>query len=303
MPRPVAVLLLLICTMLWGFAFIAQKSAMAAMGPLTFSAVRYVIGALLVTPLALREYRRVRPRIGPFSRRQVGYIVALSLAFFLGVWLQQHALITATVTNGGFLTALYVIFTPLVTFALMRTRPHPIVIVGAPLALIGIYLLTGARFDRFTMGDAELVVCALCWAVQVALLGSLVKETEMPVTLSVITFYVTAILSVAGAFVLETPTLAGITAGWIEILYGAVFSTAVAFTLQAIGQQYVPPSNAAIVLSAESLFAALGGAVVLGERLPPLGYFGAALIFVSIVMVEAIPALRARRPIIVPGSA
>lgn len=303
MPRPVAVLLLLTCTMLWGFAFIAQKTAMASMGPLTFSAVRYVIGALLVTPLAMLEYRRVRPRIGPFTRRQIGYIVGLSLAFFLGVWLQQHALITATVTNGGFLTALYVIFTPLLTFVLVRTRPHPIVYLGAPLALVGIYLLTGARFDRFTMGDGELVVCALCWATQVALLGTLVRETEMPVTLSVITFYATAVLSTVGAFALETPTLAGMAAGWVEILYGAVFSTAIAFTLQAIGQQYVPPSNAAIVLSAESLFAALGGAVVLSERLPVLGYLGAALIFISIVMVEAIPALRARRPIIVPGSA
>jgi drug/metabolite transporter (DMT)-like permease len=91
--------------------------------------------------------------------------------------------------------------------------------------------------------------------------------------------------------------------GWIPILYSGVCSTAIAFTLQAIGQQYVPSANAAIILSAESLFAALGGAIALGERLPPLGYFGAALIFVAIVLVEAIPALRSRRPIVTPGSA
>jgi drug/metabolite transporter (DMT)-like permease len=115
-------------------------------------------------------------------------------------------------------------------------------------------------------------------------------------------FAATAVLSFFGMLGLEHPTWEAISAGWIEILYTGVMSTSIAFTLQAIGQQYVPPANAAIILSAESLFAALAGALVLGERLPPLGYFGAALIFVAILLVEAIPALRSRRPIIVPGS-
>ena len=86
-----------------------------------------------------------------------------------------------------------------------------------------------------------------------------------------------------------------ITAGWLQILYAGLFSTAVAYTLQAIAQQHVPPSNAAIVLSSESLFAALAGALLLNERLSPLGYAGAALIFLAIILVEALPALSARR--------
>ena len=103
------------------------------------------------------------------------------------------------------------------------------------------------------------------------------------------------LLALAFAFGLESPSLEGIAQGWVEILYAGVLSTAVAFTLQAIGQQYVPPANAAIILSAESLFAALGGAVVMGERLPFVGYFGAALIFFAILLVEALPALQQRR--------
>jgi drug/metabolite transporter (DMT)-like permease len=92
-------------------------------------------------------------------------------------------------------------------------------------------------------------------------------------------------------------------AGWLPILYAGVFSSGIAFTLQAVGQQYVPPSNAAIILSSESLFAALGGALFLGERLPPIGYAGAAIIFVTIIVVELVPALR-RKPLIssLPGS-
>jgi drug/metabolite transporter (DMT)-like permease len=294
MTRPVAVLLLVACTMLWGFAFVVQKGAMQHMGPLTFSLVRYFVGAVLVTPLAIAEYRRRARGVRTLSRGQWLRIGALSLAFFCGVWLQQHALLTATVTNSGFLTALYVIFTPLVTYALVRTRPHPVILVGAPLALVGIYLLTGARLDRFTPADGELVLCAVFWAIQVSMLGALVKETGLPLTVSVITFYATAVLATAGAFALEHPTLEGIGDGWLFILYAGVFSTGIAFTLQAIGQQHIPSANAAIILSAESLFAALSGALFLGERLPPLGYLGAAIIFGSIVLVEAIPVLRSR---------
>jgi drug/metabolite transporter (DMT)-like permease len=117
----------------------------------------------------------------------------------------------------------------------------------------------------------------------------------MPVFISALNFLATAALSGLGAFAFEQPSLNALSIGWIEILFSGILSTAVAFTLQAIAQQYVPPANAAIILSAESLFAALGGAVILGERLPPLGYLGAAIIFIAIVTVELVPALRGKR--------
>jgi len=302
MPRMAAALILLLCTLLWGVAFLFQKGAMAHMGPLVFTAIRYTIGTILVSPLAIAEYRRQVARGSTIATRHWWQIGVLLLSFFAGVWAQQAALQTATVTNGGFLTVLYVIFTPMVTFLLFRIRPHPIVYLGAPMALVGIYFLTGADLRAFTFGDALLVVCAVSWAIQIAVLAPLVQETGMPITMSAACFGATAILSFIAMLFLEQPTVEAISSGWIEILYTGVMSTAIAFTLQAIGQQYVPSANAAIILSAESLFAALAGALVLGERLPPLGYFGAALIFVAILLVEAIPALRSRRPIIVPGS-
>lgn len=302
MSRTVAALLLLLCTLLWGVAFLFQKGAMAHMGPLVFTAIRYAIGTVLVGPLAWFEYRRQVKKFGRLTSRQWGQLAVLVLSFFAGVWAQQAALQTASVTNGGFLTVLYVIFTPLVAFLFFRIRPHPIIYIGAPMALVGIYFLTGADLRAFTFGDALLVVCAVSWAIQIAVLAPLVQETGMPITMSAACFAATAILSFFGMLGLEHPTWEAISAGWIEILYTGVMSTSIAFTLQAIGQQYVPPANAAIILSAESLFAALAGAIGLGERLPPLGYFGAALIFVAILLVEAIPAIRSRRPITVPGS-
>ena len=295
MNRPIAVGLLVLCTALWGLAFVFQKGAMDHMQPLTFAGVRYWLGAFLVLPLAIWEYRRRTAAGVVITAGQWVRIGVLSLAFFLGVWLQQAALVTTSVTNGGFITALYVIFTPLVTYVMLRTRPHPIIYLGAPMALVGIYLLTGARLDAFTIGDVQLLACALCWGIQVSMLGALVRETEMPIFVSTINFFATAFLATVLAFGVETPSVGGMLDGWIPILYSGVCSTAIAFTLQAIGQQYVPPANAAIVLSAESLFAALGGAVLLGERLPPLGYLGAAVILVTIIVVELVPALRGVR--------
>jgi drug/metabolite transporter (DMT)-like permease len=295
MNRPIAVGLLVLCTALWGLAFVFQKGAMQHMQPLTFAGIRYVLGALLVLPLAIWEFRRRTKSGVRLTRGQWIRIGILSLAFFLGVWLQQAALLTTSVTNGGFITSLYVIFTPLVTYITLRAKPHPIVYLGAPLALVGIYLLTGARLDGFTMGDFQLLLCAVCWGIQVSMLGALVRETGLPVFVSTINFFATALLASGLAFGLETPSMSGLLDGWIPILYSGVGSTAIAFTLQAIGQQYVPPANAAIILSGEALFAALAGALLLNERLPAIGYLGAAVIFGTIVMVELVPALRGAR--------
>jgi len=141
------------------------------------------------------------------------------------------------------------------------------------------------------------VASALFWGGHVFMLGLLTRQTGLPIALSAITVLSVGVVCLAAAFAFEVPDLQGILDGWVQILYVGLMSTAIAFTLQAIGQQHVPSANAAIILSAESLFAALGGALLLGERLPLVGYAGAALIFCAIILVEAVPALRQRRAV------
>jgi drug/metabolite transporter (DMT)-like permease len=264
---------------------------MAGIGPLTFAAARYALATLIVLPLVIVEW----PHRRSTGRGELVLLAVLCLAFFLGVYLQQAGLVTTTVTNGGFITSLYVLFVPLIALAAFRQAPHPIVWIAMPLALLGVYLLNGGHLDRFNFGDLLVVGSAVCWAVQVLLLGRLANSTGLPITISVLCFATTAVLSGAGSLLFESPALAGIAANGMQLLYAGIFATAVAFTLQAVGQRYLPPANAAIILSAESLFAALGGALFLGERLPPIGYFGASLIFAAIVLVEAVPALLARK--------
>ena len=292
MPRPAAIALLLLCTMLWGFAFVVQKSAMETMGPLTFIGLRYLLGGLVILPVALFERRRQAIHLSPLQWLFIGI---MSLAFFIGSWLQQAGLLTTTVTNGGFLTSLYVLFVPAVGLVAFRVWPHPIVWIGMPMALIGIYYLNGGGLDSLNGGDGLIIVSALFWAAHVLMLSHIARATGQPILVSCISFLVAGALGLALAFALEAPNLDGIMNGWMEIAYAGIFSTAIAFTFQAVGQQYVPPANAAIILSSESLFAALGGAVLLGERLPAIGYAGAALILAAILLVEIVPALNARR--------
>lgn len=292
MPRPIAALVLLVCTMLWGLAFVAQKSAMDSMGPLTFSGVRFLLGGLLIVPLAMRELRRTTVRL---TAHQWRVTAVMCLVFLAGSLLQQYALTMTTVTNSGFLTGLYVFFVPLIGLVAARVVPYPIIWFGAPVAVLGIFLLNGGTFASTNIGDGLLVMSAVFWALHMLLLGHLARTTGLPILLSVTTFLVAGALSGIAAIPIEAPDLANITNGWIEIAYAGCLSTAVAFTGQAIAQQYMPSANAAIILSAESLFAALGGALILHERLPPIGYLGAALIFCAILAVETIPPLWARR--------
>lgn len=294
MSRPVAVLLMLLATAIWGLAFVSQKSAMDSMGPLTFSAARLWLGTLALSPLAFLEYRRKRASGTALTRHHWGLIVLLSGVFLGASLLQQYGLLFTTVTNGGFLTSLYVLTVPIIAWVALRHRPHPVIYVGAPLALLGIYMLNGG-LDAFNVGDVLLIIGAVFWGGHVFIVGLLARGTGLPVTISALSFGLTAIPITILCLILETPTLAGMANGWVQIAYAGLLSTGVAYTLQAVGQQHVPASNAAIILSSESLFAALAGALLLNERLSMLGYAGAALIFCAIILVEAVPALNARR--------
>ena len=297
MSRPIALCCLLLATAIWGFAFIAQKTAMDVMGPLTFTGSRFLLGGLLVLPFALRENARQPEKL---TGRQWALIGFLSLNFFMGALLQQLGLQFTTVTNSGFLTGLYVLFVPVILLVVFRQPPHRVIWAGMPLALIGLFLLNGARLDGLNAGDGLVIASAVFWALHVLLLGHLAIQTKRPIFISAVSFLAAGLLGISGAFTFETPTFSALSAGWVEILYAGALSTAVGFTLQAVGQQHVPPANAAIILSAESLFAALGGALILGERLEPLGYFGVAMIFAAVFLVELLPNLR-RKPAIQPG--
>jgi drug/metabolite transporter (DMT)-like permease len=283
---------LLFAGAIWGMGFVAQSSAMDRIGPWFFIGLRFAVATLTMMPMALRENARAgrAPR-----QKDLLKFTLIGLTLFLGMAAQQNGLMTTSVTNSGFLTALYLIMVPLLGIALFRQMPHFIVWPAALCALFGIFLLSGGKLEAMRQGDLLTILCAFFWALQILLINRYANASGLPVTLAVTQFAVTAILGFAAAFSFERMDFKAAILAAPEILFAGVFAGGLAFTFQAVGQRYTTASQAAIVLSSEALFAALFGALIMQDRLPPMAWLGCALIFAAILSAELIPAWMAKR--------
>ena len=290
MPRKPAVLandaLLLLTAAIWGFAFVAQRAGMEHVGPFWFTAVRFALGSLSLLPLALLRRRAARMAAGPEAAApsQLRVLPAGLLAgtvLFGGAALQQVGMVWTTAGKAGFITGLYVVLVPLVGLFWGERAGWPRWL-AALLAAAGLFLLTVTRSLTLERGDLLVLVGALFWTAHVRLLGWLSPRTD-PVALSCVQFAVCALLSGVAAALSEPLALEALLAAGLPILYGGLLSVGVAYTLQVVAQRRAPPAHAAVLLSLETVFAALGGALVLGERLGPRGLLGCALMFAGMI--------------------
>jgi drug/metabolite transporter (DMT)-like permease len=296
--RPVANLLLLLAATIWGAAFVAQTTAMASIGPLWFIAIRFALATIVVAPFALREGAQQQKTGegagGIGDARSWRYGASIGLFLFFGALLQQLGLLTTTVTNGGFLTSLYVLTTPVLGFLLFRERPHRVIWPGAALALAGTWLL-GGGIGQLNWGDLLVTIGAVAWGMQILLLGRGSRATGRPLLLCVQQFTVTAVLGLIVAAWFEPISFAAVRGAAFELFYAGVLSGGLAFALQAVGQRHTPNADAAIILSAEAPLASLFGIALLGERVNMLGALGCALIFAAILLVQLAPEVERRR--------
>jgi drug/metabolite transporter (DMT)-like permease len=292
MTRTQANLVLLLAGAMWGMGFVAQSTAMQAVGPMLFIGSRFLVATFAMMPFAIREGRRAERGV---RKAEWLAFAMIGLLLFAGMAAQQVGLLSTSVTNSGFLTGLYVVMVPFAAVVLFRQWPHPIVWPAALCALAGIWLLSGGSVAAFTTGDWLTILCALIWALQVIYTGRHAAASGRPVTLAVTQFAVCGAVALALAVLIEPVRWASIRAALPEILYAGVIAGGAAFTLQAVGQRYTTAPQAAIFLSTEAVFAALFGAIFLGERLPLEAFAGCALIFAAILLVELGPALLLRR--------
>ena len=293
MTRVQANLLLLLAGAIWGAGFIAQSTAMETLGPLWFIGLRFAVATLFALPFALFERARA-PH--PLSASDKAGFLLTGGALFIGSVLQQVGLLTTTVTNSGFLTGLYVVFTPILTVLFLRRRPHWVIWPAALTACLGIFLLSGGTLTALTLGDMLTVASAVLWSVQMICVGVFSGRSGRPIALSLVQFAVCATLGCLAGALFEPVSLDAIRSALPEILYAGLFSSGVAFICQNIAQRYTTAPQAAIFLSSEALFAALFGVALLGETITPAGYAGCAIIFVAILAVELVPELlRGRR--------
>lgn len=289
MSRIRANLLLIFIALIWGSAFVAQSEAMAYMGPMAFTGVRFLIGALVVTPLMWLEWRGLQRADQPLQRGDGLKIAGLGGLLLLGAAMQQIGIVSTSVTNAGFLTALYVPLVPVLGWLMWRHLPHWSVWPGALACLVGAYLLSGAHSLSIGRGDLWVIGSALPWAFHVLLVGRVAHRMAAPFLVAGGQFVVCGLAALAWALAFEPLQWADLQAALWPLLYTGVFSVGLAFTAQVVAQRYAHAADAAIILSSETLFAALFGYLLMGDRLGPQGILGCTLIFVSMMAVQLLP--------------
>ena len=275
---------ILITAALWGFAFVAQKTGMEYFGPFMFSAIRFALGASCLVLLL--------PWFGGDKLDKRGMLMGVIMGVVLtfGAMLQQIGIVETTAGKGGFITAIYILLVPIFLSLLGKRLPFQIW-PAAILVLIGLYLLSikNGDFNSINRGDFWVLASSIFWAIHILLIEKAVK-THDALRLSIVQFYVCAMLSLAGAYVFEEVVWSnvwiGLQDGYIEIAYASVASVAIAYTLQVFAQRSVPSHLAALIMSLEAVFAVLGGVWLLGEDLTARMLWGFGLMFTGIILAQ-----------------
>jgi len=305
-------ILLLITAVLWGMAFVAQTSAADSVGPFTFNASRNFIGALFLTGVIAMRKRTGQDK-APLTRghdadagASAGYarrtlIIAGALcgiALCVASYLQQAGITAyppeaAASSRSGFVTATYMVMVAVI-LVFMGKRPHPLVFVAVAVAMLGMYLLcVPDGLGSVYAGDWLVLASALGYAIHILVID---RYTQVDgVRLSRVQLLVAGGISLVCALVFEHPQLAAVLAALVPILYAGICSDGIAYTLQIIAQQTTEATVASIIMSLESVFAAIGGWLILSESLTPIELGGCALVFAAVLLSQVPEYLEARR--------
>lgn len=278
--------LLLFLAILWGSGFIAQKWAMLHIEPMTFITIRLFLGTAFLAPFLL-----IRNRPTPAIPTRLGALVpmlgGLIVAVFLGTWLQQEGLVTTEAGTAGFITSLYVVFTPLLGL-LIGYHVRGTTWLATLIAVVGLFLLTVAGRPVLNTGDLLVLLCAIAWGAQLLFIGWLAPRMDT---------FLLAVIQLGGATVIsliltpffETFSIDAILEAKWELIYSGVVASGLAFLLQAWAQRDAPPAHAAILISLESVFAVLFGWWLLDERLTTIQFIGCGVMFLAILVAEIKP--------------
>ena len=276
---------LLFATLIWGSAFVAQSVGMDHIGPMTFQAVRSLLAVAALVPTILlmdRDKRRFIPRWADRQLWRTGILCGLAL--FVAQGLQQVGLQYTEPGKAGFITAMYIVLVPVLGLFLGR-RCGWQVWASVLLAVAGLYLLSCAGVTKIALGDLLILVSAGAFAVQILLIDVLAQSLD-GLRLNCIQFLVVAVLSGLAALFTETPSLSGIVDCAVPLLYTGVLSSGLAFSLQILGQQHLPPEPASLIMSLESVFAVLSGWLILDQTLTAYEGFGCCLVFAGVILCQ-----------------
>ncbi|EIW19201.1 MULTISPECIES: DMT family transporter [Pelosinus] len=279
-------LLLLLAAAIWGLAFVAQRVGMEYVGPFTFNGVRFALGSLSLIPLIL-YYQNRSPKdiqVEDNARQVIIAGMIAGVVLFIAATLQQIGLIYTTAGKAAFITCLYIVIVPILGI-LLKQYVSMSTWIGSVIAVVGLYLLCVKEGLYISYGEVLELIGAFFWAIHILVIDHF--SCRVPVLkLAFFQFVTCSILSLIAALFLETIRIESIYQAAVPILYGGIFSVGVAYTLQVVAQKSAQPSHAAIILSMETVFAAIGGWLILNERLGFQETLGCVIMFAGMLLSQ-----------------
>lgn len=290
--------ILLLAAMIWGLAFVAQNMLADTIEPFTVNASRSFIAAIALIPVAFITRRmrgeRLLEKTSADRKKLIKASVICGVMLCVSVNLQQFGIAmypegAPVEAHSGFLTAMYIFFVPLFGLALKK-KPSVFVLIGVVIAIVGLYFLClSDGLKEVYIADLIIIFCGMSFAVQILCVDHFIGSLD-GVKLSALQFFIVGVISAVLMFIFEKPDINAILAAWKPLLYLALMSSAVGYTLQIIGQKYSSsPTLASILMSMESVFALIGGIIVMGTVPKPVELLGCGLMVTAIIVAQLPP--------------
>ena len=283
--------MLMLTALIWGSAFVAQSAGMAYVGPFTFNSLRCLLGALVLLPVIWILGRKEKSVQGPHTEEKKGdrktlWIggICCGIALAVGSSLQQVGLLYTSAGKAGFLTALYILVVPLLG-VFVGKRAGIKIWAGVGLALVGIYFLCVKEGFSIVQGDLLMIVSAFVFAIHILVIDYFAPKVD-GVKMSCIQFLVCGVLCAVPMVIWERPAAGAVLDAYVPLLYAGVLSCGLAYTMQVVAQKDAEPTVASLILSLESVFAALTSWLILHEKRTPRELFGCALVFLAIILAQ-----------------
>jgi len=285
-------IMLLITALIWGTAFVAQKSGMEYIEPLTFNGLRTIVGGIILIPVIvfMNRGKAAEEELSASEKKAANKQLLFGgfccgVALFAASTIQQFGLVYTTAGKAGFITTLYVVLVPIISIVIGK-RIRPIMWLCAIMGTVGLYLLcmTDDSF-KLTIGDALVLLCAFGFAAHIMIVDHFSPKMD-GIKLSCIQFFTAGTLALIGMVIFENPQIDAILDCAFPILYVGVMSSGVAYTLQVVAQKHAEPTAASLILSLESVFAVIAGALILGEVMSGRELLGCAVIFAAVILAQ-----------------
>jgi len=303
-------IMLFITALIWGTAFVAQKSGMDYVEPFTFNGIRTLIGAAVLTPVIIVMDKQKKnsgsaepdhtadncAETGNGSQTAAGRSekkwlllggLCCGTVLFIGGSLQQVALQTTSAGKAGFITAIYIVLVPILGVFIKR-KIRPVIWGCVVVSAVGLFLLCvpkGESLGGIGFGEILLFISSIWFAVHLFVIDYFVTKVD-GVKLSQMQFLVCGLISLVPMFLFESPSISAIISCWFPLLYTGVFSQGVAYTFQVVAQKHTDPTSASLIMSLESVFSVIAGAIILNEMMSGREILGCVLMFAAIIAAQ-----------------